>query len=109
MRDAKGIVLAEVAARRSEHGAELQRALESIPVAYFQVARETAPDPDDTNCVLWRLVELYGEAVAQITRRADAAEAKLAELRRSHLHVVDSEPPARPADFSYHVPTEGAS
>jgi hypothetical protein len=108
MRDAKGIVLAEITGR-SEHGADLQRALESIPGAYFQVARETVDDPDDTTVVLWRLVELYGAAVEQITRRADAFEALLGEQRRAHLRIVDSEPPERPADFSYQVPTKGAS
>lgn len=78
-----------------------RKALESFPGRYFQVAAETVDDPDDRNAVLWRVVELYNECVEQMKRRADAAEAKLAESRRSHLHLVDPEPPMRSADFSY--------
>jgi len=100
---AKHLTLAQV------ESAELRDALKSIPGAYFQVARETVANPDDKTCVLWRVVELYGSAVDQMKRRADVAEAKLAEQKRSHLRIVDSEPPERPADFSYQVPTKGAS
>jgi hypothetical protein len=87
----------------------VRKALESFPGRYFQVAAETVDDPDDRIAVLWRVVELYNECVEQTERRRVAAEAKLAEQRRAHLRIVDSEPPERPADFSYQVPTKGAS
>lgn len=91
----KHLILAQV------ESAELRESLKFIPGAYFQVARETVADSDDKTCVLWRVVELYGSAVEQIKRRADAYEAKLAESRRSHLSLAYSEPPASPADTSY--------
>lgn len=92
----KHLILAQV------ESAELRESLKFIPGAYFQVARETVADPDDKTSVLWRVVELYGSAVEQITRRADAFEAELAEQRCSHLHLAYSEPPAAPAAFSDH-------
>lgn len=73
---------------------QARKALETFPGRYFQVAAETVDDPDDRTAVLWRVVELYGECVEQTERRRVAAEARLAEARRSHLHVVDSELPA---------------
>jgi hypothetical protein len=79
--DAKVLVLADTAA-------DYRAALERIPAAYFTVAQETADDPADRVCVLWRLVELYEAAVRQQKRRADAAEAQLAAARRSHLALV---------------------
>ncbi len=93
---AKHLLLAEV------ESTELRIALGSIPGAYFQVARETVAHPDDKMCVLTRVVELYGCAVEQTKRQADAAIAALAELNRSHLSLVDSELPACPAAFSDH-------
>lgn len=85
----------------------LRKALESFPGRYFQVAAETVDDPDDRIAVLWRVVELYNECVEQTKRRADAAEAKFAESRRSHLSLAYSEPPECPAAFSDHY-LEGA-
>ena len=74
---------------------ELRAALEPIPGAYFQVARETAADPDDVDEVLWRLVEVYRTAVTQLRWRADALEARLAEQRRRHLCLVEPDPQQR--------------
>ena len=90
----------------------VRKALESFPGRYFQVAAETVDDPDDRIAVLWRVVELYGEAVEQTERRREAAEARLAEARRSHLHVVDSELPASSVASLHdlhHDRVEGAS
>jgi hypothetical protein len=70
----------------------MRAALASIPAAYFQVAEETADDPTDRTCVLWRLVELYESANEQLRRHADEATAELATLRRARLRLVVSEP-----------------
>ena len=79
--DAKARMLASV-------GADLAAALERIPAAYFTVAEETASDRTDRMAVLWRLVELYTAATEQERRRADAAQAELAKVRRSRLRIV---------------------
>ena len=71
---------------------ETRAALATFPGAYFQVAVETVDDPDDLTAVLWRVVELYNEAVEQSRRRCAAAEAKLAESRRHGLHLIDTDP-----------------
>jgi len=80
----------------------VRKALASFPGRYFQVAAETVDDPEDRIAVLWRVVELYNECVEQTTRRADAREAELAESRRAHLRIVNSELPESPAAFSDH-------
>jgi hypothetical protein len=74
---------------------ETRAALATFPGAYFQVAVETVDDPDDLTAVLWRVVELYSDAVEQTTRRADAVTARLAEQRRHGLHIIH--PPDTPA------------
>lgn len=80
--DAKTRLLSET------NGDAMRAALASIPAAYFQVAEETASDPTDRTCVLWRLVELYQAATDQQRRRADEATAELATLRRHGLRLV---------------------
>lgn len=65
-----------------------REALARFPGRYFQVAAETVVDPDDRSAVLWRVVELYGEAVEQMTRRNDKAAAELAATQRTPLYVV---------------------
>lgn len=75
-------------------------ALEPIDAAYFTVAAATVSDPADRAAVLARVAALLTEHVTCVTRRADAAEARLAASRR-HLHVVPS-PAAEPAQAHPH-------
>ena len=98
-------VKASIIARTNDPAA--REALRSFPGRYFQVAAEMVDDPDDRNAVLLRVIELYGAAVDQKKRSADAAEAKRAESRRSHLSLAYSEPPECPAALSDHY-LEGA-
>jgi hypothetical protein len=69
----------------------LRDGLAALPGAYFTVGRETAEDHDDVEAVLDRVIQLFAESTEQATRRADAAEAKLAESRRHGLRIVDTD------------------
>lgn len=73
--------------------AAMREALQRVPGAYFQVARETVDDPHDREAVLARLVELFALSVEKVKARADAAEARYVERRRTHLHVVPEDTP----------------
>jgi hypothetical protein len=91
MNAAKRAILAAVT------NTETRAGLRTFPGAYFQVALETVDDPEDLTAVLWRIIELYNDAVEQMVRRNDAFEAQAAEIRRHGLHLIDEHLPASPA------------
>ena len=82
MTDAKARLLAEV-------GPDLRAALERVPGYLIETAAAIAAG-DERADVLDALVDLLAANTARETRRADAAEAQLATLRRSHLALVPS-------------------
>ena len=62
-------------------------ALERMSLGWYEVAEETAED-SEYGTILRRLHDLLFESAEQSTRRADAAQARLAELRRGRLQLV---------------------
>ena len=92
---AKTRILAEFDRRHRANStlAPWRAALASLAPAWFEVAEATAVDREFSS-VLYRLCELLAVSAQQSSRRADHAEARLAESRRSHLSVVPELPPA---------------
>ena len=62
-------------------------ALERLSLGWYEVAEETAED-SEYGTILRRLHDLLWASAEQSTHRADLAERRLAELRRSHLQLV---------------------
>ncbi len=71
----------------AESGADLRAALEGIPEHFIATAAAIATGEERAD-VLDALVDLLAASTAHQTRRAGAAEVKLAELRRHGLHLA---------------------
>jgi len=87
MTDAKARLLAGV-------GADLRAALECWPEHFFATAAAVSESAGHDD-VLAKLVELFAASTAAARRRADAAEAQLAAVRRSHLALAPEPVPVR--------------
>ena len=82
--DAKARLLAE-------SGPDLRAALERMPGHLIETAAAIATG-DERADVLAALCDLLAASTANQTRRADAAETQLAELRRHGLHLAPDLP-----------------
>jgi hypothetical protein len=82
--DAKARLLAEV-------GPDLRAALERVPGHLIETATAIATG-DERADVLAALCDLLAANTARETRRADAAQAQLAELRRHGLRLAPDLP-----------------